>query len=136
MFVDHPQLGVAPPKVRHANVLACIAAIYARFIRLLVNTPGRYLLELVCAIVMSLVLGVFYYQLPLSRMAGANDRWGLFHTLLTLALVPDLCMNVHRGKHSDCTLVHTCTVHSERRLIQPDLDRALYGRTTFLIARV
>lgn len=71
----------------------------------------------------SLLLGVIFYQLPITKLAGVNDRLGYFHCILSVCLLPNLLININR-------------VVNERRIIQADLDRRLYGRATYYCARV
>lgn len=47
---------------------------------------------------LGVALGVIFFYTSLVKQAGINDRFGLFHALLTLTLLPNMCINVMRGE--------------------------------------
>uniref|UniRef100_A0A914WWK6 ABC-2 type transporter transmembrane domain-containing protein n=1 Tax=Plectus sambesii TaxID=2011161 RepID=A0A914WWK6_9BILA len=114
---------VAPPRVRRANFCVSLLCLYKRFWLLFFNHPWEYAREVFYALMLSILLGIIYFELSNDRRAGINDRFGLFYALLVIFLVPNLLVNIER-------------VCSERLFVYPETKIRLYSKLSFLFVKV
>ncbi len=122
--------------------------LFRRFWLLLCNNPLEYANEVFYSLFLSLALGTVYYELTTVKYGEITDRFGLFYSLLTLFLLPNLWLNIDRSNfESQCrdlqmpkgrefTRVDFFADFSERLMLHPDSEGRLYNKVCFLVGKV
>ncbi|KAI6197034.1 ATP-binding cassette sub-family G member 8 [Aphelenchoides besseyi] len=86
--LNPPRGNIVSPKVQHAGLIAKIFVLYKLFWCRTLNRPLSICWEVVIAMIMSLLLGWIFFQLPLDRRSGINDRQGFLCSLLLICQLP------------------------------------------------
>ncbi|KAI6228210.1 ATP-binding cassette sub-family G member 8 [Aphelenchoides besseyi] len=121
--LNPPRGNIVSPKVQHAGLIAKIFVLYKLFWCRTLNRPLSICWEVVIAMIMSLLLGWIFFQLPLDRRSGINDRQGFLCSLLLICQLP-------------LTLAGTRTVILDWPLLEHDLAFGAYTRRVYLISKL
>uniref|UniRef100_A0A1I7YQX6 ABC transporter domain-containing protein n=1 Tax=Steinernema glaseri TaxID=37863 RepID=A0A1I7YQX6_9BILA len=120
--LDIPTTAPVSPRKRPRFAFYRAWSIYKRFWILLYNRPGDYLFELVLALVLSVVVGFIFYELPTDQRAGIEDRFGALFVSLCLILYPSI----------ECC---TQRVFNERRIMYNDIIHKNYASFTYIVVK-
>ncbi|KAK0395579.1 hypothetical protein QR680_001341 [Steinernema hermaphroditum] len=121
--LDLPTTSPVSPKKRPRLALYKAWNIYKRFWVLLYNRPGNYLFEMVLALLLSVVFGFIFYELPTDQRAGIEDRFGILFVSLCLMLYPSVAYSTQR-------------VIDERQLVYNDIKYNNYGSFLYIVVKL
>uniref|UniRef100_A0A7E4ZVM9 ABC2_membrane domain-containing protein n=1 Tax=Panagrellus redivivus TaxID=6233 RepID=A0A7E4ZVM9_PANRE len=80
-----PQNAIVSPRVHRPSIISTFVTNYSRAWALFLNKPWPRLAELSLAVIISLIIGWVFYDLPRNRRSGIDDREGFLTTMLCLA---------------------------------------------------
>ncbi|TMS35295.1 hypothetical protein L596_002727 [Steinernema carpocapsae] len=110
------------PKWRQRTCLCQAWNIYKRFWILLYNRPSDYLFEALLALILSVIVGFVFYEIPTNQRAGIDDRFGVLFSVLCLVTCP-------------LTALSTQQIFNERRLLYMDGVNRNYGSFLYIIIK-
>ncbi|GMS84817.1 hypothetical protein PENTCL1PPCAC_6992, partial [Pristionchus entomophagus] len=110
------------PMIRNATILGTVVAIFKQLLYVTRNYPSFVLLEPFVALMISILLGYAFYDMPVESRSAINDRFGLVECLLFLGTFILLMASVAR-------------CHFERRFLHSDLKTSNYSVCSYFITR-
>ncbi|KAI6183984.1 ATP-binding cassette sub-family G member 8 [Aphelenchoides bicaudatus] len=85
----HPPRGnIVSPKIQHSGPFAKTFLVYRLFWHRILNRPLALCWEIALSILLSLLIGWIFFQLPTDRRSGINDRLGFLCTILLVCQIP------------------------------------------------
>uniref|UniRef100_A0A914C1V4 ABC-2 type transporter transmembrane domain-containing protein n=1 Tax=Acrobeloides nanus TaxID=290746 RepID=A0A914C1V4_9BILA len=121
--LSSPQPDSVSAKLHESFGIVKLWVLYRRFWSTLFNRPASVLSELAVALFISLFLGVVFYESPVDRRSGIQDRYGFFLAILVLFQLPLTLIDIHR-------------VYEDQAITEYDRRRDLYSPFIYLISKI
>lgn len=115
---------IISPKIQKPSIFSQYFIVYFRFWTLFFNRPWpRCLGEICITVILSLMLGCIFYDLPRSRRSGIDDREGFLCAMF--CFVPFIISIIAQDR-----------IFEDRKLLNHDSKLKLYPTWIYLIAKI
>uniref|UniRef100_A0AC35G5I2 ABC transporter domain-containing protein n=1 Tax=Panagrolaimus sp. PS1159 TaxID=55785 RepID=A0AC35G5I2_9BILA len=118
------QSSIISPKIQKPSIFSQFFLVYFRFWTLFFNRPWpRCLGEICITVILSLMLGCIFYDLPRSRRSGIDDREGFLCSIL--CFIPFIL-----------AIISLDRIFEDRKILCHDFKLKLYPTWIYLIAKI
>ncbi|CAD5211052.1 unnamed protein product [Bursaphelenchus okinawaensis] len=121
--LNSPKNSIISPKMHHSDVVTKTLLVYKCLWQKALNHPISVCWEVIVNLLLSLFVGWLFFQIPLDRRSGINDRQGFLCTVMLLIQYP-------------LSLISTRSLLQDYSSVEKDLLLCKYSRHNYLTSKL